>query len=287
MRFENRLPPEDINVSKARPLVEFARLSAGVLGGIVVLAVCLYLAAGFAAQWLPFSFEKSVADIWLDDHLPPTVEAPGQRSPEADAIEAELQTLANALAAHMAVPDDMSITVHYVDDDSVNALATLGGHVYMLRGLLERLPNENALSMVLAHEIAHVVHRDPIRHLGGAVVVGLVIDGLAGGQTGLGSALISGAGELVVLGYSRDAEREADAAALRAVHRRYGHVASAADLFNVFAEVPDPTEHRALAYLRTHPLREDRIKAIRALAGEETWATDGPLTPLPRSLAVR
>lgn len=285
MRFENRLPPEGINVSKTHPIVEFASLSAGVFSALAALAFGLYLAASFGAQWLPFSFEKSVADIWLEDSLSATSEATDARSPQHTAIEAELQSLASALAARMDLPAGVSATTHYVDDDAVNALATLGGHIFVFRGLLERLPHENALSLVLAHEIAHVAHRDPIRHMGGRLVVGLVIDGLIGGQTGLTSAVIGGPGDLVALSYSRDAERAADAAALRALQRHYGHIGGAADLFDVFADVADPTERRALGFLRTHPLREDRVEAIHRMAGEEAWATTGSLSPLSKVLA--
>ncbi len=289
MRFENRLPPEGINVSKKNPFVDLVTLSAAVFGAVAAFCVVAYVVASIGAQWLPFSVEKSVADVWLLDQPSLTeiaVNGDGDetgRNQSAE-IEAELQSLADALAAQMALPEEVSVTVHYVDDDTVNALATLGGHIYMFRGLLERIPHENALAMVLAHEIAHVRHRDPIRHLGGALVVSLVIDGLLGTRAGLASALIGGTGDLVARGYSRDAEEAADEAALRALWRHYGHVGGAADLFDVFAGVPDPTEHRAFAFLRTHPLRTDRIKAVREMAGDQTWSTDGPLTTLNSAL---
>ena len=34
------------------------------------------------------------------------------------------------------------------------------------KGLVERLKSEQALAMVMAHEIAHIVNRDPITALG-------------------------------------------------------------------------------------------------------------------------
>ncbi len=289
MHFENRLPPEGINVGKIHPLAELLRLSVGVFGLVAVFTVAAYLAASFGAQWLPFSIEKLVADIWLEQGDPDTSASQSETEPEledeaaqeAGRIEAQLQALADALAPLMDFPEGITVTIHYVDNDTVNALATLGGHIYVFRGLVDRLPHENALAMVLAHEMAHIRHRDPIRHLAGAVVVGLVIDGLLSTRAGLASALISGAGDLIELGYSRDAERAADAAALRAVWRRYGHVGGAADLFEVFNNVDDPTERRALAFLRSHPLKQDRIDAVGNTAGDGTWPTEGPLTPLP------
>ena len=50
-----------------------------------------------------------------------------------------------------------------------NAYATLGGNIILTRELINSMSSENALSMVLAHEIAHIKHRDPIRSAGSQV----------------------------------------------------------------------------------------------------------------------
>ena len=46
------------------------------------------------------------------------------------------------------------MTVHAVQDPTVNAFATLGGHVFVFTGLVDSLDSENGLAMVLAHELA-------------------------------------------------------------------------------------------------------------------------------------
>jgi len=46
---------------------------------------------------------------------------------------------------------------HFIDDETENAFALPGGHVFVFRGLLEkRIRNEAQLAFVLGHEIAHV-----------------------------------------------------------------------------------------------------------------------------------
>ena len=50
----------------------------------------------------------------------------------------------------MDLPKDMSITVHYSTDKTVNAMATLVGNIIIFQGLIDVLPNENALAMVMA-----------------------------------------------------------------------------------------------------------------------------------------
>ena len=53
--------------------------------------------------------------------------------------------------------------MHYDPGGTFNAYATAGGQLVFYRGLLEAMPHENALATVVAHEIAHVAHRDPRR----------------------------------------------------------------------------------------------------------------------------
>jgi len=153
------------------------------------------------------------------------------------------------------------------------------------RGLLNELPNENALSMVLAHEIAHVQHRDPIAGLGGGVASSVALIALAG-QSGTGTAgkVLSNAGLLTSIQFTRRMEEAADYAALSAVNKIYGHVNGADMLFQVFKsqgatneKVPDALR----SFVETHPAVEDRIDAITERVKKEGWDDKGELTPLP------
>lgn len=48
--------------------------------------------------------------------------------------------------------------------DKINGYSLPGGLVYVTRGLYERVgPDEGALAAVLAHEMAHVLHRDSLK----------------------------------------------------------------------------------------------------------------------------
>jgi|TARA_B110000902_G_scaffold113491_1_gene133728 Zn-dependent protease with chaperone function len=71
--------------------------------------------------------------------------------------------LTDKLAKAQDLDKDITITVHWMDDDMVNVFATLGGHIFITKGLWDAMPNENALAMVIGHEIAHANHRDPLK----------------------------------------------------------------------------------------------------------------------------
>jgi predicted Zn-dependent protease len=256
--------PEGINYSKTHPLVEFAYLAGGVLGGLFLLLLALGFFADRLAHHIPYSVEQDIRLL----------------VPEDNAATPELQTyldgLARRIVAHQALPEDMVITVHYVDGDMVNAYATLGGHVVLFRGLLERLPNENALATVMAHEIAHIKHRHVIRSLGSALVVGVVVSVFS---SSLGDTLIAGVigdtGELTGLKFSRSHETEADTTALATLRQLYGHVHGGEDLFEALQE-EDGTAY-VPEFLSTHPDIERRIARIE----DETAGATPALTALP------
>lgn len=273
MKYKNVKVPEGINVSRHSPVADFFILSSGIVVCFVALAAGLLFLGAALARHAPVSWENAVAAVLFEQQEPVLDSRTAQ-------ITEELQALADRLSAHIDLPEGLSVTVHYLDDDQINAFATLGGHVFIARGLLERMPNENALAMVMAHEIAHVAHRDPAAALGGVVLLQLLLAvTLDSAPTSL-EQLITGPNALLLSGFSRDTERQADSAGLRAVAALYGHVAEAGRIFEVFLGQPEPPE-----LLSTHPLSQDRIDRIRAAATAQGWALEGTITPPTPAIA--
>jgi Zn-dependent protease with chaperone function len=68
-----------------------------------------------------------------------------------------------AMAYRPNLPEGVGLFV--ADRSEANAYATLGGSVFVTRGLLENVENEETLAFVIGHEIGHIVARDPIRRL--------------------------------------------------------------------------------------------------------------------------
>lgn len=145
----------------------------------------------------------------------------------------------------------------------------------MTRGLYERLQSENALALVLAHEIAHIRARDPIAGIGGSATTLLALTLLTGNAGSLSTAFAT----VVQRGYSRQAETLADGHAIAAVKKLYGHAGGGASVFETFAAYH--TEHggEAPSLLSTHPLDAERIERLRQAAAD--WdPVRQPLRPL-------
>lgn len=275
MRYENRQPPEGINVTGEHPLRQFLRLVVAALVLLVIVVVTLQFVGAFAAKRVPFSFERRVVERMDIDF------GEAEASPE---MLGYLNDLAARLMAEMPIPEGMDVTVHYSPEDTFNAFATVGGNLLFYKGLLARLPHENALAMVLAHEIAHVLHRDPLAGLGGGVASAVALAMLTGNAgTGVAGEVLGRAGVLTGMQFTRRMEEAADRVALAAVARTYGHVGGADELFRLIAEkrgasrVPDWIGR----FTSTHPLDADRIRAIAERAAASGWSTEGETTPLP------
>ncbi len=272
LEYSNPEIPEGINTTPVHPLKEFIVLAGGVLLLIAVAAIILVLLAEFIALRIPFEVEQELVRPY---------EARLQSDKQYRNIEDYLNQLAGKLARAQDLPDNMRIQVHYTDDATVNAMATLAGHIFIFRGLLEKLPNENALAMVLAHEVAHIKLRHPIMGLGKGVVIGLAASTVAGlSGRSLAGNVLGEAGLLTILNFTREQEHDADMAALEALYKRYGHIAGAEDLFIVFQRLPE-SKHTGPGFLMSHPQLDERMAHINALAKERGWTSNATTTPLP------
>ncbi len=279
MQYEDRTPDDRVNIPGRHPFREFLRLSIMAVVVVIVLGFLLSILGGKLGGLIPFKSE-----LWLTERIHAASEKAGQESlfevrsvnPE---LENYLQSVADKVSVALGLEESMPITLHYSDENVVNAFATIGGHVYFFKGLLSLLPHENALAMLMAHEYSHVTLRHPAKGLGGglALTIGTSVIGLSSENR-----LFSLGTRLTSTGFSRSMESEADQSALAAVFEMYGHVDGAAALFNLFMQQRQGDAGGQFEkFVLTHPLDQERIDQINQLAKENGWLTVGDLTPLP------
>jgi len=276
--YENPEVDHSVNVSEGSALREFISLSAWLVFGFVLLVVVVFFGVRWLAPLMPFSWEQRMADP-LVKHL--------SRNNETHALEHQraiwLQALADRLRPKMDWPVDMPIHVHWVNSDVPNAFAILGGHIFIHQGMLDRVTSENAVAMVLAHEMAHIKHRDPLVALGSGLTVSLALHTLLG-STGLlsekGGVIGAAAVKLTRLGFSRRNERAADTAALAALQAYYGHLSDAEAFFSSMLCEEFAQRIALPQFLQTHPDIAARVKTIRMQAASIPVSKTAPV-PLP------
>jgi len=271
MEYHNPQLPEGINTSQEHPLKEFSLLLVATIVLVLTLSAVLGFGAGWLATKIPFSAEKKVADLYdIRQHTD---------SAQHPQLTNYLQSLADKISQAQQLPQDMPITVHYMDTDTVNAFATLGGNLFVFRGLLEKLSNENELVTLLGHEIAHVKYRHPIQSLGRGVIVGIAMTAITGSTD---STVLGDAGLLSVLKFSRDMEQQADEEAMVTLNKLYGHINGGAQLFELFHHLRLKNGNKEGHELfSTHPLDAKRITHFSEVAQQKGWQQTGELTSLP------
>lgn len=300
MAYENPKIPEGINVSEEHPLKEFALLVTGLSVAFLLLLGALLLASDYLSKYIPFSWEQKLASYVestfptetdpfdLEASLNPTLEKDLAKTEilHTDEVERYLQTLMREITTLQGFPEDEPVTLHYIQTDVVNAFATIGNHVFVFSGLLSKVPSENALFMVLAHEASHLKQKHPIRALGRGVITSFVLS-LIGGVTD-GAAVnqhFGGAGLLTALSFNRDQEREADMEAFITLTNHYGHATGATDFFEYLQSEMETGE--PIEMLNSHPLTSERIETLSTHSAQHNkihhQSEDNyPAKPLPK-----
>ncbi len=239
--------------------------SSGVAALAVVIVFVLPLLASQVARLVPMGWEKRIGSRTVERLVSLFAES-GETSPFcADPTGKKvLDRAVDRLAATVETPYSFNVRVANVSE--VNAFAAPGGHIVLFKGLVDEAQSSDEVFGVLAHEMAHVVKRHPTEGIIRALGLAILFDLIAGDVAGTGM-VASIAGLLVNLSYGREAEAEADRAAL--VMLREANI-RADGLVRFFerleAKYSDPGG--ALIYFSTHPSSAARVEAAKAAAGQ-------------------
>jgi beta-barrel assembly-enhancing protease len=80
------------------------------------------------------------------------------------AISSYVDRIGQRLARSSARPN-LKYIFQVVEDDSINAFATMGGYVYVNTGLIKAADNEAQLAGVIGHEIGHITGRHSLEQI--------------------------------------------------------------------------------------------------------------------------
>ena len=165
-----------------------------------------------------------------------------------------------------------------LDTDEINAFAAPGGLILISRGMVDLCQTEDELAAVLAHEIGHVVGKHGLRAIKNSrLTSALTILATEGARTFGGSDLKQLVTDyeasidditstLVVSGYSRGLEEEADRIAIT-ILERVGYNPKA--LPRMLGEMKKRLKPNGPGFARTHPDPQDRVDTMRpVLAGK-------------------
>ncbi len=259
---------------RQRSFAAFGKLAGWIAGAAASLMVVVLLLVPIFADWIartvPAEFERkfgariasTIATQIAEKNEPNIcVGTPGRRALES--VVTEFSRRANA-------PHPIQLWI--VRANIENAFALPGGQIMIFSGLIDFTDTADELAGVLAHEIAHVERRDPVRGMARSVAIG-ALAGLVFGDPIFFSTL--GAFTALWLGvtHSRDVEEATDRRA-HALMAAAGIDPSALGRFFIKLDAKERTIGGGLlAHLSTHPESAARAR----------WsaAADKPLQPRP------
>ena len=166
-----------------------------------------------------------------------------------------IQSIGRELATVSDRPN-LPYTFTIVENNQVNAFATMGGFIYLHTGLITTADNEAELASVIAHEIGHVVGKhsqDQIRQQ--ALTQGLLT------AAGLDSTQLVQLGVTLALDlpHSREDEYEADLLGLKMLKSAGYAPGAMVDFMGKLQKSGGNTP----SFLSTHPAARERVVALK------------------------
>ncbi len=165
---------------------------------------------------------------------------------------------------------EIEYSIAVVRDDTVNAFALPAGYIFVHTGLLSYIKSDGELAGVLAHELAHVEKRHSMktisRTIGMSVLLGLIVDKSNDKRREQISKIGAVAISLAQLGYSREAEYEADAYGVKYMRAaNYDKNELLAFWKRMEADSGGAKNLAVFQLFSTHPPTGERIKRIEAM----------------------
>ncbi|MBI3988036.1 MAG: M48 family metalloprotease [candidate division NC10 bacterium] len=186
-------------------------------------------------------------------------------------LEAYVASVGQRLVQSMEESRGFRYTFTILDTPEANAMALPGGYVYITRGMLAELNSGAQLAGVLGHELGHVTARHAAKQLTRALGYQILTLGIIavspGGRehTAEWGLLMSQIFQMLLLGYSRDFELEADTLGLRYAAKA-GY--DPGQMVSFLRQMKMKERLRGLGYhgFSTHPEFSERIVKAQTLA---------------------
>ncbi len=258
MKYQHKLPDSTVNVSQKNILLETFKLLAILLLVGIIFYFSLSVALTYVVGKITPAQEKQL--ISLIDFSP---------SIEHEKTNAYLQTLTDKLTPCASLP--YPIKTYIIDNKEPNAFAMPSGKIYITKGMLHEIQNENELVGVIGHELGHFKHKDHLKGFGNSLILAFMSLFLEN-HYGL---LFDSSLKLSQAKYSQRAEYDADIFGLQVMECGYGNVLSATTLFE---RLDDGKKWKY--FLETHPDFTSRIEKMKSEIVKKGYTLKGVVSPL-------
>ena len=158
---------------------------------------------------------------------------------------------------------DWDFKFYVVNTSMINAFALPGGHVFVTRGILNRLKDESELAGLLGHEVAHVFARHSVERMTNMTLMIIPVALLGSFEETQGVAVVGMlAVQLLSLKYSRGDEEESDHFGMRFAARAGYHPAGVIGVMQMLNDYTQANGGGQPEFMSTHPDPGNRVKYL-------------------------
>jgi len=243
------------------------------------VALCLMLPGSVGAQSTTGA-QNQDQEVQMGQEVFNELKAKGEII-ESSPLYDQLKPIADAITQAAQPRYNHPFKFYLVHETQPNAFATPGGNVYVVDSLMYFVKNKEQLAGTLCHEVSHTIHHDTMalmekqqkieeRELAAGVIMG---------PTKAHILAIALVGKLHSLGYSRDAESQADLTGSDICAQTGYNPWGLVWLFQDFKSA-DPNEIPQL--LSDHPNDQNRVNALEQHFRQNS-SVFGKFNPDPKS----
>jgi len=175
-------------------------------------------------------------------------------------VNERVQNILNRLVA-VSDRTDILYFIKVLDEDDVNAVSLPGGYIYVFRGLIDEVDNDDQLAGVIAHEIGHITAKHGIKRAqasyGALLAQIMAIEVGVGGGAGL--AINS-----LFMEHSQEDEHQADRLGVKYMKKAGYNSDEMVSFLEKLREIREKEPLRQFSYWKTHPNLSKRIGIVRS-----------------------
>ncbi|AWB10095.1 Peptidase family M48 [Thermodesulfobium acidiphilum] len=163
---------------------------------------------------------------------------------------------------------DLPYSFKIVNINQVNAVSFPGGFIYVYKGLLNFVKSDDELACVLGHEIGHVCRRHVVKNIEKEFYADLLLQIFFARSSSLTKYIARLTENLVMLGYSREEEYEADHYGAIYAYRAGYNPCAMITFMERLKTLEKNSFGKAYEIFSDHPATEERIKRLQELDKE-------------------
>lgn len=248
---------DNANVSETNHLKSLLEIVIKLCVILTTVYIFIFISLGIIIDNLPI--EKQIK---LENFIANTIYEPNNIATKEETLRLE-KIKQNILNVDYSFPKTSKLNIIIINDKEKNALCLPNGNIYITSALFEKLTNDEMLTFVIAHEMAHYKNKDHLKNIRHEIASAIILSFLqiANPSDTTSVKILEGGLNMSNLNFSRSYEKKADIYAGKVLLALYGNNKAGADVLNNLRDKKYPP---VLMLFSTHPDVDSRIQTLNS-----------------------